>query len=110
MVTQFPTLGSRRAVIDRRLISDRLDALAHEHRGDPVRLRALVVQELKTALDQGRAEIARRLEARPTKGRESVSAFAFLRPWLHSRPTPKPKQLSATKPKQPGIPKGLSPA
>lgn len=78
MVTQFPTLGSRRAIIDRRLISDTIDALAHTHRDDPVRLRGLIVEELKRALDHGRAEIARRLAAKPTRGRESVSAFAFL--------------------------------
>ncbi|WP_370169573.1 [protein-PII] uridylyltransferase [Sphingobium abikonense] len=78
MVMQFPALGSRRAIIDRRAISDRINALAQEHRGDPMRLRGLIVQELKAALDHGRADVARRLEARPTRGREAVSAFAFL--------------------------------
>ena len=51
MVMQFPALGSRRAIIDRRAISDRINALALEHRGDPMRLRGLIVQELKEALD-----------------------------------------------------------
>ena len=78
MVMQFPALGSRRAIIDRRAVSDRINALAQEHRGDPMRLRGLIVQELKDALDHGRADVARRLEARPTRGREAVSAFAFL--------------------------------
>ena len=78
MVMQFPALGSRRAIIDRRAISDRINALALEHRGDPMRLRGLIVQELKDALDHGRADVARRLEERPTRGRETVSAFAFL--------------------------------
>ena len=77
MVMQFPALGSRRAIIDRRAVSDRINALAQEHRGDPMRLRGLIVQELKDALDHGRADVARRLEARPTRGREAVSAFAF---------------------------------
>ena len=78
MVMQFPALGSRRAIIDRRAVSDRINALAQEHRGDPMRLRGLIVQELKDALDHGRADVARRLKARPTRGREAVSAFAFL--------------------------------
>ncbi|MEJ7926916.1 [protein-PII] uridylyltransferase [Sphingobium sp. AN641] len=78
MVIQFPTLGARRAIIDRRAISDSIAALALTHRGDPVPLRAAIVRELKAALDAGRAEVARRLEARPTRGREAVSAAAFL--------------------------------
>ena len=41
-------------------------------------LRGVIVKELKAALDDGRAEIARRLHAKPTRGRESVTAFAFL--------------------------------
>jgi len=74
----FPALGSRRAIIDRRAISDRINTLAQEHRGDPMRLRGLIVKELKTALDHGRDDVARRLAAKPTRGREAVSAFAFL--------------------------------
>ena len=75
---QFPTLGSRRAIIDRRAISDSINALAQDHRGDTMKLRGLIVKELKGALDEGRLEVARRLDAKPTKGREAVSAFAFL--------------------------------
>ncbi len=75
---QFPALGSRRAIIDRRAISDSINTLAHTHRGDPMLLRGLIVRELKAALDQGRVEVARRLDAKPTRGREAVSAFAFL--------------------------------
>jgi [protein-PII] uridylyltransferase len=78
MVMQFPTLGSRRAIIDRRAVSDRIAALALAHRGDPVLLRSLVVKELKAALEGGRQDVARRLEAKPTRGREAVTAFAFL--------------------------------
>ncbi|MFK4792559.1 [protein-PII] uridylyltransferase [Sphingobium sp. ZW T5_29] len=78
MVMQFPTLGSRRAIIDRRAISDSINALAQDHRGDTMKLRGLIVKELKGALDEGRLEVARRLDAKPTKGREAVSAFAFL--------------------------------
>ncbi|MDX3898995.1 MAG: [protein-PII] uridylyltransferase [Sphingobium sp.] len=78
MVMQFPTLGSRRAIIDRRAVSDRINALAATSAGDPGALRADIVRELKAALDEGRREVARRLEARPTRGREAVTAFAFL--------------------------------
>ncbi len=78
MVMQFPTLGSRRAIIDRRAISDSINALAQDHRGDTMKLRGLIVKELKDALDAGRLEVARRLDAKPTKGREAVTAFAFL--------------------------------
>ena len=75
---QFPSLGSRRSIIDRRAISDSINTLAQEHRGDPAKLRGLVVRELKTALDAGRVDVAKRLEAKPTRGREAVTAFAFL--------------------------------
>ncbi|MBU2015136.1 MAG: nucleotidyltransferase domain-containing protein, partial [Alphaproteobacteria bacterium] len=78
MVMQFPALGSRRAIIDRRAISDNITAQAQLHRSDPMLLRGVIVKELKAALDDGRAEIARRLHAKPTRGRESVTAFAFL--------------------------------
>ncbi|MDI1296818.1 MAG: [protein-PII] uridylyltransferase [bacterium] len=78
MVMQFPALGSRRAIIDRRAISDSITAQALAHRGDPMGLRAIIVKELKNALEEGRLEVARRLEAKPTRGRESVTAFAFL--------------------------------
>ncbi|WP_183955433.1 [protein-PII] uridylyltransferase [Sphingobium fontiphilum] len=78
MVMHFPALGSRRAIIDRRAISDNIVALAQAHNGDPMKLRLAIVGELRTALEQGRKEVARRLEAKPTRGRETVSAFAFL--------------------------------
>ncbi|HEX7743561.1 MAG TPA: nucleotidyltransferase domain-containing protein, partial [Sphingobium sp.] len=78
MVMHFPTLGSQRAIIDRRAISDSINALALEHRGDSMKMRGLIVRELKVALDAGRLEVARRLDARPTRGRETVTAFAFL--------------------------------
>jgi len=78
MTMQFPALGSRRAIIDRRAISDRINALASEHGGDTMAMRAMIVGELKAALEAGRADVERRLIARPTKGREVVSAFAFL--------------------------------
>ena len=78
MVMQFPALGSRRAIIDRRAVSDNIATLAQAHHGDPMKLRMAIVGELRIALEQGRKEVARRLDARPTRGRETVSAFAFL--------------------------------
>jgi [protein-PII] uridylyltransferase len=78
MVMQFPSLGSRRSIIDRRAISDSINALAQEYRSDPAKLRGMIVKELKAALDAGRIDVARRLDAKPTRGREAVTAFAFL--------------------------------
>ena len=68
---QYPSLGSRRTIIDRRAISDSIHDLAREHRSDPAKLRGLIVRELKSALDAGRLDVARRLEAKPTRGREA---------------------------------------
>ncbi|MET0372600.1 MAG: [protein-PII] uridylyltransferase [Sphingobium sp.] len=78
MVMQFPALGARRAIIDRRQVSDRINALALAHEGSPQQLRQAIVAELRAALETGRREVARRLEAKPTRGREAVTAFAFL--------------------------------
>ncbi|MFZ2997881.1 [protein-PII] uridylyltransferase [Sphingobium sp.] len=78
MVMHFPALGSRRSIIDRRAISDRINALALTHSGDPTQLRGMIVKELKGALEEGRLEVAKRLAAKPTRGREVVTAFAFL--------------------------------
>jgi [protein-PII] uridylyltransferase len=78
VVMQFPALGSRRAIIDRRAVSDQINALATVHEGDSAVLRGAIVRELKAALDAGRIEVERRLEAKPTRGRETVTAFAFL--------------------------------
>lgn len=78
MATPFDSLPNRRAIIDRRDLSDRIAALAKAHDGDAVALRGLIVGELRQALEQGRAEAERRLLNHPTRGRETVSAFAFL--------------------------------
>ncbi|HEY6916783.1 MAG TPA: [protein-PII] uridylyltransferase [Allosphingosinicella sp.] len=67
-------MPNRRAIIDRRALSDRLAALD----GDSAELRRAATDILKTALQDGRAEIARRLEARPSEGAEAASAYAFL--------------------------------
>ena len=60
-------IPNRRAIVDRRALADRMAALGA---GD----RAEVVKLLKTALADGRAEIARRLETRPYAGTEAATA------------------------------------
>ncbi|MCM8557895.1 [protein-PII] uridylyltransferase [Sphingomicrobium sediminis] len=66
-------VDDRRAIIDRRALDDRLNGLAY---GDKDRDAALDI--LSEALEQGRAEIARRLEAEPYRGRVHAAAYSFL--------------------------------
>ena len=73
----FANLEGRRAIIDRRAVAERLEALAVETSDSGKRRRALV-DELKAALEQGRAEVARRLIAQPSSGRIAAQATAFL--------------------------------
>ncbi|MCW6532325.1 [protein-PII] uridylyltransferase [Sphingomonas lycopersici] len=75
MSSRFDNLPHRRAIIDRRALSDRVAALDI---ADPGTLRRAVTAELKLALDAGRAEIARRLAERPTRGLEAANGQAFL--------------------------------
>jgi [protein-PII] uridylyltransferase len=58
----------RRRIIDRAALADALAAAD----------RAAACALLKDALGQGRAEIARRLEQRPSAGGEAVAAYSFL--------------------------------
>lgn len=73
--SRFDNLPHRRAIIDRRSLSDRVAALDI---ADQATLRRAVTAELKLALDAGRAEIARRLAERPTRGLEAANGQAFL--------------------------------
>ncbi|MFM2099908.1 MAG: hypothetical protein RLZZ366_1447, partial [Pseudomonadota bacterium] len=75
MSTRFDQLTNRRAIIDRRQLSDALGTLSGD--GD-TKLRAVCVALLKPALDAGREEIARRLSASPQSGRDAASGQAFL--------------------------------
>jgi [protein-PII] uridylyltransferase len=68
MPTRFAFVPAKRAIIDRRSLSD---ALAGAER-------AMAVRILKQALEAGRAEIGRRLEDKPWQGTETASAYAFL--------------------------------
>ena len=79
MTNFFAALPNRRAIIDRRLIADQVDALVQESdTSDTTVLRAKIVSVLAEALAEGKAEAMRRLDAHPTNGRETVQALAFL--------------------------------
>jgi [protein-PII] uridylyltransferase len=77
MATRFETLPQRRAIIDRRLIADALADVMPDG-ADASLLRKAATDILKTALDRGREEIARRLAAAPSRGNEAAAAYAFL--------------------------------
>jgi [protein-PII] uridylyltransferase len=68
MPARLASIPQRRAIVDRRALAEALTAAG---RADACRL-------LKAALQDGRAEIARRLEERPWQGSETASAYAFL--------------------------------
>ena len=75
MSNRFAALPHRRAIIDRRVIADRLAMIdVHDH----ATARAEATAMLKDALAYGRAEIARRLRAHPSRGLEAAAAQAFL--------------------------------
>ena len=77
MADRLASLADRRAIIDRRTIADVLEELGTSGRGLADKRAALAVI-LRSALDSGRAEIARRLETHPSRGREACQAQAFL--------------------------------
>jgi [protein-PII] uridylyltransferase len=69
----FLDVDNRRAIIDRRAIAERLNALSAGKS-----LSSDAAQILREALACGRAEIARRLTAEPGHGRAAAQANAFL--------------------------------
>jgi [protein-PII] uridylyltransferase len=71
----LPRIANQRAIIDRRALADAI-AAAFAEQGE--KSRPAVVELLRAALESGRAEIARRLEARPSGGSECAQAQAFL--------------------------------
>lgn len=71
----LPRIANQRAIIDRRALADAI-AAAFAAQGE--KSRPAVVELLRTALEAGRIEIARRLEARPSGGSECAQAQAFL--------------------------------
>ena len=68
----FANVANRRAIVDRRSVSDELAALRGRKR------QAEAAKILARALEAGRAEIARRLSAEPGRGRNAARATAFL--------------------------------
>jgi [protein-PII] uridylyltransferase len=69
---RFDLIADRRAIIDRRALADALAALPDEG------LTAAATALLQAALRDGRAEVARRLELFPGRGRSAAAATAFL--------------------------------
>src|SRR3546814_7189458 len=76
MSWRFESIPHRRAIIDRRDLSDALIELGDD--GDASIRRQRATQILKEALDKGRTEINRRLEANPGRGSEISASHAFL--------------------------------
>ncbi|MGP1352813.1 MAG: [protein-PII] uridylyltransferase [Parasphingopyxis sp.] len=69
------SIPKRRAIIDRREIAAKLHALEAE---GTAALRQAAVTELRTAMDAGCAEIAARLEAKPSRGSIIARSYSFL--------------------------------
>ncbi|MXO48855.1 [protein-PII] uridylyltransferase [Erythrobacter vulgaris] len=70
-----PVITDQRAIFDRREIASRIEALVEEY-GDASR--QPVVELLKQALDRGRGEMERRLEAHPSAGHAVAGGYSFL--------------------------------
>ncbi len=65
----------QRAIIDRRLLADEIAAL---HEAGGAEARPAIVRALRVAFDEGRNELARRLEVAPSAGHEVTAGFSFL--------------------------------
>lgn len=76
MSVRFENIPHRRAIIDRRILSDALADLPAMP--DSGKQRQAAVQLLRGAMESGRAEIARRLTENPSRGSEMAAAQAFL--------------------------------
>ena len=68
-------ISNRRKIIDRAGIAERLHTITGEGSGV---LRQMAVETLREAMASGRAEIARRLEAKPLRGSAITESYAFL--------------------------------
>ncbi len=71
-------IPNQRAVIDRRALAEALAAAVEEGSRTGRKHRPVVVELLRAALAQGRAEIERRLAAAPSAGHDAARAQAFL--------------------------------
>ena len=72
MSRSLELVDAPRAIIDRRSLADELSALSGRKRN------VEAADILKRALEQGRAEVARRLIANPDRGRSAARATAYL--------------------------------
>ena len=77
MSDRFTSLPGRRAIIDRRALWDQLTSIGKSD-ADSAQKRGELTAILRTALQNGRKEIAARLNEHPTRGREATLAQAFL--------------------------------
>ncbi|MBX7527983.1 [protein-PII] uridylyltransferase [Qipengyuania vesicularis] len=68
-------IPDQRAIIDRRKLASEIEALVEKHGSNS---RKSVVDALKSALEAGRAEMERRLEARPSAGHAIAGGYSFL--------------------------------
>lgn len=65
----------QRAIIDRRVLADEVAAL---HAAHGTGARTAIVKALRTAMDAGRTELARRLAEAPSAGHEVTGGYSFL--------------------------------
>ncbi len=73
----YAQLPNRRAIIDRKLIAAEIDHCAQTN-SKPALAKTAVVTILKTALDQGRKELRRRMMDEEARGRTLNMGYAFL--------------------------------
>lgn len=77
MADRFHQIPQRRQLIDRPALAEILDELGGDGGSVTQRRQAMVVI-LRDALQQGRAEVARRLTEHPSQGTQAAAAQAFL--------------------------------
>ena len=75
-VVSLPSIPRQRAILDRRKLAAAIQEIVAQH--GATQGRQAIVDRLRQALDDGRAELARRLEARPGAGHESANGHCFL--------------------------------
>ena len=70
-----PRIPSQRDIVDRRALAERIAKFAQ---GDAGKARPQIVRALREALDAGREELAKRIEAKPAAGHEITGGHSFL--------------------------------
>ncbi len=72
----LPNISKQRAILDRRKLSAAIADIVADQ--GATQGRQAIVEQLREALENGRAELARRLEEKPGAGHESANGHAFL--------------------------------